>query len=133
MRSLLGDNWESVHISGALWVIRKKQMTLNNYQEEAVKTAIYGEKNAIVYPTLGLVGEAGEVAEKVKKTLRDNGGVFDEERKTQLSKELGDVLWYLAALSRDLGITLNDVAEQNLFKLKQRQQNNTIQGSGDNR
>jgi NTP pyrophosphatase (non-canonical NTP hydrolase) len=108
-------------------------MTLNEYQERAIKTAIYGAGHAIVYPTLGLAGEAGEVADKVKKVLRDNDGVFSEEIKAGLAKEIGDVLWYCAALSRDLGFTLEEISAMNLEKLNSRKERNVIAGSGDDR
>jgi NTP pyrophosphatase (non-canonical NTP hydrolase) len=108
-------------------------MTLNEYQEEASSTAIYGSGVAVIYPALGLCGEAGEVAEKVKKVLRDKGGVFDDDTKLALKKEIGDVIWYLAAISRDLGFTLEEVADTNLQKLRDRKNRNVIQGSGDNR
>ena len=62
---------------------------------------------AIIYPALGLAGETGEVAEKIKKTIRDNKGVFDDTRKTEIAKELGDVMWYAANLAADLGISLD--------------------------
>ena len=108
-------------------------MTLNDYQKEALSTAVYGSGSKIIYPTLGLAGEAGEVADKVKKVLRDNDGNFDEWRKIQIAAEIGDVLWYIAALTNDLGYTLEDIAKLNLCKLKSRRENNTIHGEGDNR
>ena len=108
-------------------------MTLNDYQKEALSTAVYGSGSKIIYPTLGLAGEAGEVADKVKKVLRDNNGEFDEWRKIQIAAEIGDVLWYIAALTNDLGYTLEDIAKLNLGKLKSRRENNTIHGEGDNR
>lgn len=109
-------------------------MTFEEYQVEARKTAIYPNKdNNFIYPTLGLAGEAGEVAEKIKKVLRDGGGIVSEEKKQEITKELGDVLWYVANLSKELGISLNDVAEKNIEKLKSRQDRNQLQGSGDNR
>lgn len=108
-------------------------MTFNDYQENAVKTAIYGEGNKVIYPTLGLCGEAGEVAEKIKKVLRDKGGVFDQETKEAIKLELGDVLWYIANIANDLGIDLYDVAEKNIEKLESRRQRNLIHGNGDNR
>lgn len=108
-------------------------MTLNDYQKEALSTAVYGSGSKIIYPTLGLAGEAGEVADKVKKVLRDNDGNFDEWRKLQIAAEIGDVLWYIAALTNDLGYTLEDIAKLNLGKLKSRRANNTIHGEGDNR
>ena len=108
-------------------------MTLNEYQKEALSTAVYGSGSKIIYPTLGLAGEAGEVADKVKKVLRDNNGEFDDWRKIQIAAEIGDVLWYIAALSDDLGFTLEDIAKLNIGKLSQRRANNTIHGEGDNR
>ncbi len=109
-------------------------MELNAYQRESRKTALYPEvgRNAI-YPTLGLVGEAGEVADKVKKILRDNKGEFDKESKNAIKFELGDVLWYISQLSSELGYELEEIAQANLQKLKSRKSRGTIQGSGDNR
>lgn len=104
-------------------------MNFDKYQEEASKTAIYPENSKLTYPLLGLCGEVGEVCEKVKKHIRD-GRELD---KTDLTKELGDVLWYLSATARDLGISLQDVAETNISKLKSRQERGKLQGSGDNR
>lgn len=108
-------------------------MTLNDYQQQAIKTATYGSEHSIIYPTLGLAGEAGEVADKVKKVIRDNGGVFTQEQKVAIAKELGDVLWYIAADSRDLGFTLEDIANTNLEKLASRKTRGVISGSGDDR
>jgi len=103
-------------------------MRFNEYQEEAKKTAIYPEQYKVVYPALGLAGEAGEVAEKVKKHIRD--GVLKVE---DLKKELGDVLWYVSALAADLDLDLDDVAAANLEKLRSRRARGVIVGSGDNR
>lgn len=108
-------------------------MKLNEYQEAAIETAIYGEGQKIIYPTLGLAGEAGEVADKVKKVLRDYDGVFTDDIKLSVVKEIGDVLWYIAALSRDLGYTLEDIAKMNIEKLESRKERNVISGSGDER
>lgn len=108
-------------------------MTLNDYQLKAISTAQYGEGNKIVYPALGLAGEAGETADKVKKVLRDNKGEFTTEKKADIAMEIGDVLWYCAALARDLGYELGDIARMNVEKLKSRQERNMISGSGDNR
>ena len=107
-------------------------MELNHYQKESRKTALYPDigRNAI-YPTLGLVGEAGEVADKVKKILRDKEGVFDKYSKDAIKLELGDVLWYIAQLSSELGYELEDVANANLQKLNSRKNRGKIQGSGD--
>ena len=109
-------------------------MELNDYQRESRETALYPEVgNNAVYPTLGLVGEAGEVADKVKKILRDKDGVFDEDSKDAIKLELGDVLWYISQLSSELGYELEDIAYTNLQKLKSRKLRGRIQGSGDKR
>lgn len=108
-------------------------MTLNEYQEGARSTAIYPASRQIIYPTLGLTGEAGEVADKVKKVIRDNNDEFTEERKHQIALELGDVLWYAASLAHDLGYTLDEVAQMNLDKLASRMKRDKIHGSGDER
>ena len=109
-------------------------MTFEEYQKLSRETAVYPDlgKN-FVYPTLGLAGESGEVAEKVKKILRDHEGVIDEEKKKEITKELGDVLWYLAQIASEIGVTLEDVASFNIEKLRSRFDRNKIKGSGDNR
>ena len=109
-------------------------MDFDTYQLKARKTAQYPNLNSNnIYPTLGLVGEAGEVAEKVKKVLRDNKGIFDEKAKDGIKKELGDVLWYISNLCTELNFNLEDVALQNLEKLKLRADKGMISGSGDDR
>jgi len=108
-------------------------MTFEEYQRKAVATAIYGAGNRVVYPTLGLCGEAGEVAEKIKKVLRDKEGVFLVEDKEQIKKELGDVLWYIANIANDLFINMDDIAKGNIEKLNSRKERGVIHGSGDNR
>ena len=86
-----------------------------------------------IYPTLGLTGEAGEVADKVKKVIRDRQGVFDQETCEAIKLELGDVLWYVAQLASELGYDLEQVAEANLQKLSSRAARGRIGGSGDQR
>lgn len=108
-------------------------MSLANYQLEARATAIYPPESKVIYPALGLAGEAGEVCNKTKKILRDDGGKLTEEKRTQLIDELGDVLWYAANLATDLGVTLEEVARLNLAKLNSRKERGTLTGSGDNR
>ena len=109
-------------------------MDFNNYQKNARLTAQYPNLGSnYIYPTLGLVGEAGEVAEKVKKVMRDKKGVFDDESKKGLKKELGDVLWYLSNLCTEFNFSLDDIALQNLEKLKLRAAKGKISGSGDDR
>ena len=102
-------------------------MTFDEYQEFARSTAIYPEECKVTYPTLGLCGEAGEVAEKVKKNIRD-GKSLDG-----VGLELGDVLWYISALADDLGVSLEDVVKANVNKLYSRKARNKLQGDGDNR
>ena len=108
-------------------------MTLNEYQAGALTTAIYPKERTIIYPTLGLTGEAGEVADKVKKVIRDGNDDFTDERKKQIALELGDVMWYAATLAHDLGYTLEEVCQMNLDKLASRMQRDKIHGSGDER
>jgi len=108
-------------------------MNFSDYQTQAVKTAIYDDADYIVYPALGLLSEAGEVAGKVKKVLRDNKGNFTPELREQIADEVGDVLWYLASLCSDLGVDMASVAQKNLNKLNSRMARGVIQGSGDNR
>lgn len=108
-------------------------MNLNEYQTAARETAIYPSANGITYCTLGLCGEAGEVAEKVKKVIRDNDGVFFMEKENEIAKELGDVLWYAANLACELGFTLETIAGMNIEKLRSRQERSRLQGSGDDR
>jgi NTP pyrophosphatase (non-canonical NTP hydrolase) len=94
----------------------------------------YDRKHSTVYPALGLAGEAGEIAEKVKKWLRDEGGgVISEDRREAILAELGDPLWYITALASDLGYTLQDVVDVNVQKLTSRRERGVIHGSGDNR
>lgn len=136
-------------------------MELNEYQVKAASTAIYPSLGMVVleackregvyvdaetregilranqgnplYPTLGLAGEAGEVAEKLKKIIRDDLGTVTEEKKAELKKELGDVLWYVAAIAKEFGLTLDEIAEANIEKLFSRKERGVLKGSGDNR
>lgn len=110
-----------------------QNLSFNEYQSAAAATAFYPDSYSVIYPTLGLVGEAGEVAEKVKKILRDSYGVFTEEKVEEIRKELGDVLWYIALIAYDLNIPMNDIAECNINKLQSRSERGKLSGSGDNR
>lgn len=105
----------------------------NSYQRSASETAIYPDKHKILYPALGLAGEAGEVANKVKKIIRDGPEKMPDDWREQLASELGDVLWYCAALATDLNLTLGMIAGQNEAKLRRRKEAGTLGGSGDNR
>lgn len=108
-------------------------MDFNEYQKEAAKTATYPQEMALPYLALGVNGEAGEVAEKIKKAIRDNSGELTEEKLLEVVKELGDVLWYVSELARQLGVNLDNVANLNICKLRSRQERNKLGGSGDNR
>jgi len=108
-------------------------MNFDDYQAGARKTAIYPQDYLITYPALGLVGEAGEIANKVKKILRDDQGVCSDQKRAQLIEEMGDVLWYLAALASDLDVSLDMVATCNLQKLSDRATRNALRGEGDQR
>lgn len=119
-------------------------LNLNLYQWMAQKTAVYPGKGTVAgleYCALGFAGEAGEVANKVKKILRDDNGeeqdvrlmVITPFRRAQIIKEAGGALWYLAAIAQELGVTLNDIAELNLDELQSRRFRGTIKGDGDNR
>ena len=111
-----------------------KGYTFNDYSKEANKTIDYPEHgNNLYYPGLGLCGEAGEVAEKLKKIMRDKNGCVTMQDRVGIGKELGDVLWYLNALCQELGLSLEIIAKGNIAKLADRAKRNVIGGSGDNR
>ena len=111
----------------------KKVSDLDMYQQVAKTTAIYPREQAIIYPTLGLTGEAGEVANKVKKIIRDDGNKINESLVQEISAEIGDCLWYISVLADDIGVKLSDIANSNLLKLENRKKKGTIHGSGDDR
>jgi hypothetical protein len=109
-------------------------MDFQDYQERSRSTARYPQAGSNpIYPTLGLCGEAGEVADKVKKVLRDREGQFDAQVRDDLLLELGDVLWYVAQLATELDLSLDAIAEANLAKLASRAARNVIAGHGDRR
>lgn len=109
-------------------------MTFEEYQNLSRETAIYPDKgNNFIYPTLGLVGESGEVAEKIKKVLRDQNMTISDDTRRELLKELGDVLWYLANLGVELGISFEEIAKANIEKLRSRKERGVLHGQGDNR
>lgn len=108
-------------------------MKFKDYQEKSKRTAIYPKDQAIYYLPLGLVGESGEIADKVKKVIRDEKGKLNENTKKEITKELGDVLWYLSQLATELDFSLEEIAQNNLNKLASRKKRNRLEGSGDNR
>jgi NTP pyrophosphatase (non-canonical NTP hydrolase) len=112
--------------------------SLKEYQDAALKTAEYPDKGKnLIYPALGLVGEAGEVAEKIKKLWRNHnttaGSSLTFDERDEIVKELGDVLWYITALASELGVSLNYVAAENIIKLHDRVERDVIKSEGDNR
>ena len=108
-------------------------MKMQDYKEQAGKTAIYKKEDAVIYPVLGLLSEAGEVSGKVKKIIRDQNGNFEEGNRTEIVDELGDCLWYIQCICTDLDIGLEEVAKRNLAKLNSRLERGVLGGSGDNR
>jgi NTP pyrophosphatase (non-canonical NTP hydrolase) len=108
-------------------------MTLNEYQKEAMATAIYPKDRGLDYCINGLTSEAGEVAGKYAKIIRDKNGVLTSDDIDGISKELGDVLWMLANLAHELELSLDEIAIENIKKLKSRQERGVLGGSGDNR
>lgn len=108
-------------------------MNMNDYQRIARSTADYPDEYKKIYPAFGLCGEVGEVAEKIKKILRDNNGTFSQDAVMEIIKELGDVLWYISVLAEDLGYSLTEVADINIKKLQSRKDRNMIHGNGDDR
>ena len=113
------------------------EYTMNEYQADAAKTMIY--KHKVIYPALGLASEAGEVLGKIKKLIRDSdvdfkgNSTISASKKVEIAEELGDVLWYVAALSKDLNLSMNDIAAINVEKLTSRAKRGTLGGSGDRR
>jgi NTP pyrophosphatase (non-canonical NTP hydrolase) len=109
-------------------------MTPNEYQTAALRTAIYPDRgNNLIYPVLGICGEAGEVAEKVKKIIRDGDGVLTDPDREKIALELSDVCWYVAVLAYELDYTLEEIMQMNLDKLASRQSRGVLSGSGDAR
>jgi NTP pyrophosphatase (non-canonical NTP hydrolase) len=108
-------------------------MELSEYQRLSRRTAEYPREQWLAYPALGLAGEAGEVAEHAKKAIRDDAGAVSGDRRAAMSKELGDVLWYVAQLASELQLDLDEIASENLQKLLSRQCRGVLSGSGDDR
>ena len=114
-------------------------MNMNDYQKEAHTTASYpvgriaGHDINYIYPVMGLTEEAGEVSGKFAKAVRDCNGVITEERKAEIVKELGDVLWFISEICTCLDVSLSSIAEKNISKLRSRKERGVIHGEGDNR
>jgi NTP pyrophosphatase (non-canonical NTP hydrolase) len=108
-------------------------MDFRYYQAVSKKTAIYSKALKILYPTMGLAGEAGEVSNKVKKIYRDKAGKYTLQDRNDIADELGDVLWYISQLASDFNICLEGIAEDNIRKLQDRKKRNMLRGNGDKR
>lgn len=109
-------------------------MDFKSYQKKVKETSIYPNQGKnVAYATLGLAGEAGEVADKVKKLIRDHGGRLTLDKREEMIKELGDVLWYLTALANELSVRLEEVADKNVKKIEDRKSRGVLSGEGDNR
>lgn len=109
-------------------------MDFKDYQKKSRKTALYPDVGSnFIYPTLGLTGEAGEVSDKIKKVLRDDGGEVSSEKREEIKKELGDVLWYVSQVATELNLELDNIAELNIKKLYSRLDRGKLGGSGDDR
>ncbi len=110
-------------------------LTFDEYQKVARKTAVYSgdEMLDLCHWALGVVGEGGEIAEKVKRLIRDHNATITDDQKKEIAKEIGDVLWYLAALADSLGYSLDELAQMNVEKLRSRLERGVVSGSGDNR
>ncbi|MFH1970817.1 MAG: nucleoside triphosphate pyrophosphohydrolase family protein [Patescibacteria group bacterium] len=109
-------------------------MNFDEYQKKASKTAVFPKvRESYVYPTLGLVGETGEFVEKIKKIFRDKNGKISKRDKQEMVKELGDVLWYLSQVAKELDISFEEIAQKNIKKLSSRKKRGKLHGEGDNR
>ncbi len=111
-------------------------MDFNEYEEKASETAVFNDRTTeykLMYLALGVAGEAGEVAEKIKKVMRNDNGIVSDEKRESIKSEVGDVLWYLSQLSRELGFTIEDAAQANMRKITDRKSRDVIRSEGDNR
>lgn len=108
-------------------------MDITKYQEWTRTTAVYPKDKGLEYTTLGLAGEAGEVCNKVKKIIRDNGGIVTDDVRGKISDELGDVIYYWARLADELNLSCESILLKNVEKLNSRKERNVLKGSGDSR
>lgn len=123
-------------MTDVIHVVKSTCESFAEYQVKAGSTAVYPGQNGLIgtlYCTLGLTNEAGEVAGKIKKVLRDENCQFSDQRIQEISEELGDVLWYFAQLASELGLNLEEIARENLNKLADRAARGALKGSGDHR
>lgn len=109
-------------------------MDFESYQKESRKTAIYPKRGSnFIYPTLGLLGESGEIANKIQKVIRDDNGIITKQKREDIKSELGDVLWFMSQLASEFKLSLKDIAKANLEKLLDRKKRGVLKGSGDKR
>jgi len=109
-------------------------MDFNEYQKRAKETAIYPKMNpSWTFPAIGLSGETGELMEKLKKIIRDSDLKVTDEKLDSIKKELGDILWYLSAITTELNLSLDEIANDNIAKINSRKQRAVIKGEGDYR
>ena len=129
------DKKNATVIAESLISSKPQDFMLGEYSDLAWQTAVYPQTGieSLAYPTLGLAGEAGEVAEKAKKIIRDKNGRMTKTDVEEIAKELGDVLWYVNACARKIGVSLPEIARRNLAKLYSRQERGKLHGKGDNR
>lgn len=111
----------------------KDEISLQEYNNLINLTKVYPKEIGILYCSLGLAGESGEVCEKIKKIYRDNSGNITEEKRLEIAKEISDVIWYCTALSQEIGYSLQDILYLNKVKLMKRKETNTLHGEGDSR
>lgn len=121
-----------LHPDFSLKSMKDGRLTLNEYQKKCLTTAIYPNDGQVSYLALAICGEAGELADKVKKIIRDKNGNADDTDKKELALELGDVFWYTANLAKVLGFDLSEIVELNIKKIESRVKRGTLHGSGDN-
>lgn len=141
--NLFGDRMREVEVPVTVddMHLKKKDIAsfnidANGYQRWAMETAIYpgmGEPHGLMYAALGMGGECGEAQEVVKKLFRNEGGIMDDVAREKLAKELGDVMWYVAAVASEAGLTLGEIMGGNLRKIDRRKFNDTIKGEGGDR
>lgn len=116
-----------------IWDVAPPGLGFNEYQEKAATTAIYPKELGLYYTALGLASESGEVASDVSKMIRDDGGVLTQDRREKLKSEISDSLWMVAMVAKELGFTLEEIAQYNLDKLADRKARGVLGGSGSQR
>ncbi len=128
-----GIDFSGANLEGVKFITEGTGMKMSDYAEKAAETAVWPDNvDGMVYTALGLTSEVGEVADLIKKKMRGDAGAA-QRLNAEIEKELGDVLWYLTMLARSFGLTLEDIARTNLYKLENRRKRGVLKGSGDHR